>query len=214
MLKIWGRQTSVNVQRVMWTIAELGLLHDRIDVGGKFGGVDTAEYARLNPNKLVPVLDDQGFILWESDAIVRYLVATHGAGKLYSGDSQGLALADQWLTWSASSLYMDTIYTIFWGYVRTPAAERNNAAIAAAAERAGQRLGILDAQLANRPYILGDRLTMADLGAGTLMYRYFTLPQARPSLPNVEAWYQRLTQRPAYRDHVMIDYAELKVPGA
>lgn len=214
MLNIWGRRTSLNVQRVMWAVAELGLPYERVDVGGRFGGLDTPEYAKLNPNKLVPAIDDNGFVLWESDAIVRYLVAKHGDGKLFSGGAQGYAACDKWLTWAMTSLYGDINSTGFWQWIRTPAAERNHAAIDAAMLRAGQRLAILDAELASRPFIMGDTLTMADLGAGTLMYRYYTLPLNRPKLANVEAWYQRLTERPAYRDHVMVDYAELKVPGA
>lgn len=214
MLKIWGRKTSINVQKVMWAVGELGLPHERVDVGGPFGGLDSPEYGKLNPNRLVPVIEDDGFVLWESDAIVRYLAAAHDQGRLMPADARQRALADQCMTWIGSALYADIIVTIFLGLIRTPAAERNVAAIEAAAKRAGERLGILDAQLAGRSYILGDQLTVADIGCGTLMYRYFTLDIPRPRLGNVEAWYQRLTERKAYQDHVMLDYAAMKVPGA
>jgi len=214
MLKIWGRKTSINVQKVMWAVGELGLPYERVDVGGPFGGLDSPEYRKLNPNRLVPVIEDDGFVLWESDAIVRYLAAAHDQGRLMPADARQRALADQWMTWTGSALYADIIVTIFLGLIRTPAAERNVAAIEAAAKRAGERLGILDAQLAGRSYILGDQLTVADIGCGTLMYRYFTLDIPRPRLGNVEAWYQRLTERKAYQDHVMLDYAAMKVPGA
>lgn len=214
MLKVWGRKTSVNVQKVMWTVAELRLPHERIDAGGAFGGLDTPQFATLNPNRQIPVIQDGDFTLWESAAIVRHLARTHDLGGLYPTDARTQALADQWMDWAASSLYPDIISTIFIGLIFTPAAKRNTAAVDASIQRAGEKLLILDGALNNRPYILGDKLTVADIPAGGLMYRYFTLPIARPSLPNVEAWYGRLQQRAAYRDHVMIDYSALRVEGA
>jgi glutathione S-transferase len=214
MLKVWGRKTSVNVQRVMWAVGELGLAHERVDVGGPFGGLDTPEYGRLNPNRLVPVIEDDRFVLWESHAIVRYLAAAHGQGRLGGPDEKERALADQWMEWANSMLYGDIISTCFIGLIRTAAKDRNSGAIEAAAKRAGERLGILDAQLAGRTYFLGDKLTCADIGCGSLMYRYFTLEIPRPRLANVEAWYQRLAGRKAYQDHVMIDFQAMKVPGA
>lgn len=214
MLKIWGRKTSVNVQKVMWAVAELGVAHERIDAGGAFGRTDTPEFLAMNPNKLVPVLDDGGFTLWESNAIVRYAADKFGKGGLSPADLQQRACADQWMEWCSTSLYGDIISTIFWGLIRTPAADRNTEALRVAVKRSGDRLALLDAQLAGRAYILGEQLTIADIPVGSLMYRYFTLPIERPKLPNVESWYRRLEGRPAYREHVMIDYASLKVAGA
>lgn len=214
MLKIWGRKTSVNVQKVMWAVAELGVAHERIDAGGAFGRTDTPEYVAMNPNRLVPVLDDNGFTLWESNAIVRYVADTYSRGGLSPASAHDRARADQWMEWSSTSLYSDIISTIFWGLIRTPAADRNTEALRAAAKRAGERLGLLDRHLAGRSYILGDALSIADIPVGSLMYRYFTLPIDRPKLPNVEAWYARLEQRPGYAEHVAIDYASLKVAGA
>lgn len=215
MLKVWGRKTSANVQKVMWTIAELGLPHERIDAGAMFGNTNTPEYAAKNPNKLIPTIEDDGFVLWESSAIVRYLARTYDSrGQLMPQDPLEAARADQWMEWAGSTIYSDIIATLFIGLVRTPAKERSAAAIEASAKRVGEKLAILDGVLANRPYILGDRLTMADIPAGGIMYRYFTMPIARPSLPNVEAWYARLAERPAYREHVMVDYSSLRVEGA
>ena len=214
MLKVWGRANSANVQKVMWAIAELGLPHQRIDAGAAYGKLDTPEYGAMNPNRLVPVLDDNGFILWESNAIVRYLCETYGRGTLASQDRQQFARADQWMEWNATSIQPEVIGTCFLGFIRTAAADRNLAAIEAAAKRAGDRFALLNAHLATRPYVGGTRLTMADIPLGTMMYRYYTLPIARPSLPNVEAWYARLAARPAYSANVMIEYASLKVPGA
>ncbi|MFZ4809503.1 MAG: glutathione S-transferase family protein [Hyphomicrobiaceae bacterium] len=214
MLKVWGRKTSVNVQKVMWAVAELGLAHERIDAGGTFGRTDTAEYGAMNPNRLVPTIDDDGFQLWESSAIVRYLSEAYGRGTLAPEGRHAYARADQWMEWATTSLYADLIGTCFVQLVRTTAAERNGAAVDAAVKRLAQRLTILDKHLADRQFIVGDRLSMADIGVGALMYRYYNLEIARTRLAHLEAWYQRLTDRKAYQDHVMIDFEAMKVPGA
>ena len=185
MLTVHGRKTSVNVQKVMWAVAELGLEHTRTDVGGPFGGLDSPEYGALNPNRLVPVLDDNGFRLWESNAIVRYLADSYGRGGLAPEGRYAFARCDQWAEW-----------------------------VAAAAERAGAKLQLLDAQIGSNQFIAGDALTIADIGVGSLMYRYMNLAIKRPRLPNVEGWYQRLSHRKAYQEHVMVDFAAMKVPGA
>jgi glutathione S-transferase len=214
MLKIWGRKTSVNVQKVMWAVGELDLPHERIDAGGEFGGLDTPAYAGLNPNRLVPTIDDDGFVLWESSAIVRHIAQKHGRGTLSPEDEQTYARADSWMDWALTTLYGDIIVTCFLQIVRTPARDRNVSAVETAVRRAGGNLGILERQLAGRDFIMGGGLTIADIAVGTLMYRYFNLPIARPALPNVEAWYGRLMHRDAYRTHVMIDFKPMFVPGA
>jgi glutathione S-transferase len=214
MLTIWGRKTSINVQKALWAAAELGLAFDNPQVGGPHGKTDTEEYGRLNPNRLVPVLDDGGFILWESSAIVRYLVNAYGKGTLAPIDPKQLAIADQWTDWSMTTVYPELIPGIFAQLIRVPAKDRNPADLAAKAKRSGERLGMLDAHLAGRTYICGSAFTFADIVVGSLMYRYFTMPIDRPSLPNVEAWAKRLEGRKPYRDHVMLEWESMKVPGA
>ncbi len=214
MLKIWGRKTSVNVQKVMWAVAELGEAHQRIEAGGPFGKTDTPEFGAMNPNRLVPVLDDRGFVLWESNSIVRYLAATYGADSLAPADPHAAARADQWMDWSLTTLYPDVIPGLFVQFVRVTASDRNIALVDNHAKRAGANLAILDAQLSANPFILGDALTVADIAVGTLLYRYYTMPIARPALPHVEAYYKRLAARKAYQDHVMIDWQSMKIPGA
>lgn len=214
MLKVWGRKTSVNVQKVMWAVGELGLAHQRFDYGGEFGKLDTPEYIQLNPNRLVPTIDDNGFVLWESSAIVRHLAQRYGRGTLSPSDEQTFAKADAWMDWALSSLYGDIISTCFIQLVRTPSADRNTDAVDAAAKRAGEKLAILNRHLTGRNFILGDQLTMADIAVGVLMYRYFNLAIPRPPLANVEVWYKRLTQRPSYEAHVMIDFKPMMVAGA
>ena len=214
MLKVWGRKTSVNVQKVMFAVGEIGLQHQRFDFGGPFGGLDTPEYGLLNPNRLVPTIDDNGFVLWESNAIVRHLAQRYGRGTLSPADELGFAKADSWMDWSITTIMPDVIATCFLQLIRTPAKDRDVRGVEAAARRAGEKLAILNQQLHGRAYILGDSVSTADVAVGTLMYRYYTLPIPRPQLPNVEAWYGRLTKRPAYQTHAMIDFQSMKVPGA
>jgi glutathione S-transferase len=214
MLKVWGRKTSINVQKVMFAVGELGLPFERYDVGGPFGKLDTPEYTMLNPNRLVPTIDDNGFVLWESNAIVRHLAQRYGRGTLSPADEQTYAKADSWMDWSLSTLYPDIIATCFVQLVRTPARQRDQGAVEAAEQRAAANLDILNRQLAGRVFIVGETPSIADVAVGGLMYRYFNLPIRRPTLPNVEAWYDRLTRRPAYQAHVMVEFNSMKVEGA
>lgn len=214
MLTVHGRKTSINVQKVMWVIGELGLAHTRTDVGGTFGGLDTSSFGTLNPNRLVPVIDDNGFKLWESNAIVRYLADNYGRGRLAPEGRYAFAVADQWAEWAQSTLYGDIITTCFLQLIRTTAKERSTALVAAAVERSGTKLALLEAQLEGKPFVTGEALTIADIAIGTLMYRYMNLPIKRPRLPNVEGWYQRLSHRKPYQEHVMVDFQAMKVPGA
>lgn len=203
MLKIWGRNNSINVQKVMWTVAELGLEHQRIDVGGQYGGLDTPEYGALNPNRLIPTLEDDGVVVWESNAIVRYLASRYGNGKLWPADSARRARADQWMDWMLTSLLPD-LTLVFWGLIRTPPEKRDLAAIGMAAEKLGRTFAILDAHLTGHRFVTGEHLTMGDIPLGAACYRYHKLEIDRPHLPALEAWYARLQERPAYRTHVMI----------
>jgi len=205
MLEIWGRRNSSNVMPVMWAVGELGLPHRRYDVGGSFGGLDRPDYLTMNPNGRVPTINDEGFVLWESNAIVRYLSRRYGEGALLPDDEPQYALADQWMDWLKTTAYPQFI-ELFWAMVRTEPAHRDTGQIAGRAERLGKALGILDAHLVGRPYIVGDRLTMADIPFGPLAYRYFNLEIARPALSSLSAWYERLCERPAYQERVMIPF--------
>ena len=210
MLKVWGRATSSNVQKVMWLIGELDIEHERVDVGGAFGGVDTPAYLSMNPNGLVPTVEDDGVVIWESHAIVRYLAAKHGRGSLWPADLGASARADMWMDWMHTTVQKDWI-AVFMGLVRTPPSKRDMSAIDAAVARLGETYRTVDSALAGRDYLAGGTLTMADIPIGTSLYRYFSLDIARPTLPNLEAWYQRLVARPAYAQHVMVSYESLRV---
>lgn len=208
MLKVWGRRNSYNVQKVMWTIGELGLEHQHIDAGGSFGGLDDPVYRKMNPNGLVPTLEDKGVAMWESQTIVRYLAAEYGSGSLWPEDPLERSQADQWMDWSQTRLGQ-SFMTLFWTSYRTPAAQQNPRAVADAAAQTTRDFLLLDEQLGARSFLSGERLTMGDIPAGTALYRYFEMDMERPSLPQVEAWYERLKQRPSYQEHVMVPFDEL-----
>jgi glutathione S-transferase len=209
MLKIYGRTTSFNVQKVMWLVAELGLPHTRIDVGGKYGALHTPDFLAMNPNGKIPVIDDDGLIVWESNAIVRYLAAKHGMGSWCPADAGQRAHADQWMTWASGELYAGVI-GLFVNYFRTKDANRDWALIRSCQQKCVTELTLLDRILAVHPHLSGEYLTMGDIPAAAKLYRYFTMDLERPKLPNLESWYQRLAQIPAYRTHVMVPYEELK----
>ncbi len=203
MLRIWGRTNSLNVQKVMWAVGELGLAHERIDAGGAFGGLDTRDYGARNPNRKIPTLDDDGVVVWESNACVRYLAARYGAGGLWPEDPAVRARVDMWMDWQQTTLLAD-MTVVFLGLIRPPEDQRDQAAITAAAARLGVSWRALDGHLAGRRFVGGDTLTIGDIPVGATCYRYYGLPIERPKLPDVEAWHQRLQQRAAFREHVML----------
>lgn len=209
MLKIYGRRNSINVQKVMWAVGELGLAHERIDVGGPFGGLNTPEFLAMNPLGRIPVIDDGGTIIWESHAIVRYLAAKYGAGSLWAEDPAVRSIADRWMDWAQADLY-PAFFGVFAGFFRTPESQRNWPAIRAALARCGNLYRILDKQLADQPYLAGDTLTMGDIPAGATLFRFYGMEIERPHLPNLERWFTRLQERAAYREHVMIPFEDMR----
>lgn len=202
MLEIWGRPYSSNVIPVIWTAAELELEYKLKLAGGSFGQLDTPEFEKMNPNRMIPTIRDGDFSLWESHVIVRYLCSKYGAGSLYPTDLEQRAVADQWMEWSGTRAFMPVIQ-MFFGTVRTAPENRDMESVKKHVEEASNILSILDSHLSKQAYVAGDNFTMGDIPLGAVAYRYFNVEVSRPSLPNVEAWYERLTERPAYRAHVM-----------
>jgi glutathione S-transferase len=209
MLKIWGRRNSINVQKAMWAIGELAIPHEQIDAGGAFGGLDSEEFRAMNPNGRVPVIDDDGVVVWESQAIVRYLAAKYGAGSLWPEDPGARARSDMWMDWVATEL-QPAFLGVFWNFYRTPEEQRDWPLIRKGIARSAILFRRLDEHLANTPFVAGDTLTIGDIATGTQLYRYFELEIDRPAIPNVEAWYERLSARPAYREHVMVPFDDLR----
>lgn len=209
MLQIYGRALSSNVQPVMWCVGELGLDHERIDAGSDFGVLDTPEFAAMNPNRLIPAIIDDDLIMWESRAIMRYLAAEYGGDDLWPATPRDRAIVDQWLEWAKTTVDQKIIAGVFWGFWRTPEPERDTEQITSDWVDVNAAMTIAEGQLEGRVFLCGDTLTLADVGFGTFLYRYFTLPLDRPALPNLVRYYETLCARPAYQRHVMIDYAEL-----
>ena len=201
MLKVWGRKTSSNVQKVMWAVGELKLAHERVDIGGPFGGNKEPAYLAMNPNGLVPTLEDGDLILWESNTIVRYLVGMHGAGTLEPADPIARARASQWMDWQLSVLG-PAITPAFWGLIRTPADKRDSAAIAASQAKTIEAMKMLDAALAKRAYVAGDAFSIGDIPVGIMAYRYWQLVPQRPDTPSLKRWYGEIEKRPAFQQHV------------
>ncbi|OON38529.1 glutathione S-transferase [Izhakiella australiensis] len=211
MLKVWGRKASSNVQALMWGIGELGLDFQRDDVGHKFGGNDTAEFLAMNPNGLVPVLrDGDGAPLFETAAILRYLAARYGDAPFWPQDVTQRATVDMWAEWAKINIALGFTAPIFWQVVRTPQAQRDNAAIARALAQLTRFLRIAEARLEQHPWLAGNDFTLADIQFGHLLYRYYDIDIERADLPQLAAYYQRLQQRPAYVEHVMVSYQELR----
>jgi glutathione S-transferase len=201
MLKVWGRLTSTNVQKVMWCIDELGVAHEHIDLPHGRARQDAA-YLAMNPNGLVPTIEEDGFVLWESNSCVRYVAAKFGAGTLWPTDLRQRADAERWMDWQLTTLSAPS-WTIFLGLVLTKPEQRDTGAIAAATKRFNELWAIVDKVLATRKFIAGDALTIGDIPMGIAAYRWFTIPVERDHHPNFEAWYARLTKRPAFKKNVM-----------
>lgn len=201
MLKIWGRRNSINVMKVLWVCEELALPFEQIDAGMQFGVVNTPEYAAMNPNRKVPTIDDDGFVLAESNTIVRYLAARHGREDLLPTDAQARARIESWMDWASFSLAI-AMTPLFWQLIRTPEDKRDPKVIAANATEAERCMRILDEQLAGQPHLAGKGFTLADMPAAAFVHRWLALPIERPALPRLEDYYRRMLERPGYRAHV------------
>ena len=203
MLKVWGRKNSSNVRKVLWCAEELALPYDREEAGGAFGVVDSPQYRALNPNGRVPMIEDGDFVLWESNAIVRYLAARYGSDtSWYQRDVCVRAQADKWMDWTTST-FAGPFRDLFWGMLRTPAEQQDWVLINGASKTCAELLSIVDQALSEKPYLSGDEIGMGDIPLGSFIYAWFEMPLERPSMPNLDAWYERLKLRPCYRGAVM-----------
>ena len=199
-MKMWGRNTSSNVQKAMWAVGELKLPCERIDVGGTYGKTKEPFYLAMNPNSLVPTLEeDDGFTLWESNSIVRYLAGKHG-GTLEPKDPKVRAKASQWMDWQLSVIG-PAITPVFWGLVRTPPEKRDQAAIDAGKEKTTAAARIMDAQLGKTRFMAGDDFSYGDIPVGVMIRRYMELVPERPKLANLERWFGEIAKRPAFAEH-------------
>jgi glutathione S-transferase len=201
-ITIWGRNTSANVQKVMWAVAEIGLPHERVDIGGPFGRNREAAYLAKNPNGLVPTLEEEdGFLLWESNSIVRYLAAKHPAALLEPADLRARARAGAWMDWQLSVLG-PAIFDCFWGLVRTPPEKRNYAAIEESKKKTTAAIAILDGELAHRAYVASEAFSYGDIPPAVMANRYRALVPERPAFPHFERWFAAIAARPAFKNQV------------
>ena len=204
MRRVWGRANSSNVMKVIWLLEELKLPYERLDVGGSFGKTDTPEYRAMNPNGLVPTLEEDGFILWESNAILRNLCYAQAPNSpLWPQEPRARANVDRWMDWQQTTLNRP-ISVIFWGLVRTPPEKRDAAAIAAAVRDCTRVWNMLETELSRHPYVGGAEFTIGDIPLGVHVHRWFTMAFDRPSLPHLRAWYDRLLERAPYRTHIAL----------
>src|SRR5947208_855966 len=196
MLKIWGRTNSVNVKKALWAAEELGLKYQRIDAGMEHGVTKTPEYLRMNPNSLVPTIEDDGFILWESHTVVRYLCAKHAAGTLWPTELRARADAERWMDWAFT--FQRAMRDVFWGLIRTPPEKRDTKAIEEGKKKSAELLAIPEALFAKNRFVIGNALSMGDIPLGCEVQRWMRVPIERPAFPNLEAWFERLRERPAF----------------
>ncbi|MEQ8506082.1 MAG: glutathione S-transferase family protein [Rhodospirillales bacterium] len=205
MLRVLGRATSVNVQKVMWLIDELGLEHERVDVGGRHGGNQDPEYLAKNPMGLIPVLEDGDYVIWESQAIVRYLLEAYGGDPWLPSDLKLRGQAHQWMDWYLTVMH-PPMTVIYFQLIRATEETRNEQALAEAKDKAAQLWTVLDKHLADKQFITGDTLNMGDIPCGCSAYRWHTLVPEGPDLPNLKAWWDRMNVRPAYKKNVMLPF--------
>jgi len=195
-LQIWGRMSSINVKKAVWTAQELGLDFERHEAGGVHGVVKTPAYIALNPNSQIPVLQDDDYVLWESNVITRYLCARHSLDNFYPTDLQQRFDAERWMEWQ-QTMVNPASRNGFWHLIRLPADQRDPALVAQSNAAVELLMAILDAHLATRSFMVGERFTMADIPLGCEVHRWFGLPQAREKRPNIERWFTALAARQA-----------------
>jgi glutathione S-transferase len=210
MLTVWGRATSVNLQAVVWALAELNIPFERIDAGGSFGGLDTPEFGQMNPNRLVPVLSDGDLTMWESAAIVRYLGARYGDGHFWPSDPAARARIDKWAEWTKTTFGPTFLTGVFWPLIGTPAEKRDTNLVANSVAKLSGLVRMIDARLGQSRYLGGETLAFGDVIFGAQLFRYFTLDFDKAEAPNLAAYYERLTARPAYAKHVTVSYDSLR----
>jgi len=209
MLKVWGRPSAYNVQKVLWFIDELGIGFEHVNIGSAAGELDSKEFLAMNPNGRIPVIKDDGLYVWESNTIIRYLASTYGRPLYWVENPADRTFVERWMDWELASLQPNFL-SLFWGYFRTPVSQRDSNKIEYFMKRCERNLTILNKHLMNNRYVAGAEFTIGDISAGTLLYRYFNMGVDVPELPNVRIWYQRLSDRPAYKNNILVPFEELK----
>ena len=209
MIELWGRKNAYNVQKVLWTLAELQLDYEHYDVGSNPDDLETVEFLALNPHARIPLLSYERQTIWESNTITRFLTALHSPGNLWPDSAFDRSCAERWMDWELSKLQNDFI-DLFWGFYRTPEALRDLKIIDQSKDKCEAHLQQLELQLTSSLYLAGDLFTMADITCGSFLYRYQNMGMDLPLPHQVRQWYLRLTQREAFNQVVMVPFDELK----
>ena len=209
MLTLYGRDTSDSVQKVLWALGETGQPFEHVPLGGSYGGLDDPRFATMNPHRRVPTLKDGDTVVWESDAIIRYIAAKYSYEMLWPVGVSERSRADRWMAWTLAHLYNDS-NLLFWLTVRTPVAAQDAERIERVHKRLFAQYRVLDEHLSGHEYVAGGRLTMGDVPPGATLYRYFNLPVERESFAHLERWYALLCARAPYREYVMVSFEELR----
>lgn len=208
MKKLWGRKSAFNVQKVMWALRELELDYEHIEVGGDFGGLDTPEFQKMNPHQKVPVIYDDGKVIWESHSIIRYLGSRYAKEELWSQDAYERSLSERWMDWAQAQLQPDFM-KLFWGYYRMPESKRNQKQLEQTIVHCEHHFALLDSHLSSHPFLSGSHFTLGDIPAATALYRYFEMGVSVSKPKSVMLWYEQLMEREAYRETVMVPFDEL-----
>jgi len=208
-VQILGRTTSFNVQKVLWLLDELNLSYEHIELGGRFGGLDSDKFIKLNPMQKVPLLMDGEKVIWESHTILRYLAACYGKEKWGSNCPYERSLYERWLDWS-QVIFQLAFMGVFWGYYRMPPSKRNMIAINHDLDKCVECLNILEQQLSNTDYLIGSSISLADISIGAILFRLTELGLEVELPTNVTKWYEKLRKRPGYQKWVMSDFSELE----
>ena len=206
MLKFYGRKTSINVQKAACAMGEAGLKWDWIDKDGIVGSIDSREYRKLNPASQIPTLEDDGLLVRQSNAIVRYISKKYAPTKLWPSKYSVYVEAERWMEWQATD-NLKNMVTVFWGLIRTPPEKQNKDVIANAVWDLNKDFAFLNEHLAGRRYIAGNTFSMGDIPAGAAAYRFYALPIKRHHFPHLETWYQLLQERTPFRELVMVPLA-------
>jgi glutathione S-transferase len=214
MLKIWGRPTSACTQKALWGLEETEIDYELILASGTmgpdghvskggaaFGLVDTAEYRSMNPNGTIPTVNDDGFTLWESNVIVRYLSMKYASNKMYGNDIQIFASASRWMDWEQSK-FLPEQHILVMNLVRLPPKERSAVLVEEARLSLLTPLLIIEEQLSKTEYIAADFFTMGDIPIGMRVHRWFLFNLESPPMPNLERWYKAIQERPAFKKHI------------
>ncbi len=203
MITVLGRRSSINVQKVLWALGEAGVEFERETIGGSFGGNDTAAFKKLNPMGLVPVLKDGKFVMFESNAILRYVARRYGRGTLAPRGTRAFGLAEQWVEWTATTL-SGPVGTIFWNKVRLPVEQFDAEAVKKAEKEAEANFKLANRLLGKKPFVAGKSFSYGDIPLGALFWRYHSIEPERPAFPNLDRWFAALMERRPFQDWIMV----------